>query len=182
MMLRAATSADAAAIADIYAPYVTGSVISFENEPPDTLTMAERIRAGGDLYPWIVAEANGEVAGYAYASAFRPRHAYRYAVETTVYLAPHVQGQGLGRRIYAALLATLTAQGFAQAIGAITLPNDASVKLHESLDFQPAGIYRRVGYKMGAWHDGGLWQRSLAPPSDPPLEPKSLSEQPLILS
>ena len=88
MRLRAASVKDAAAIAAIYAPYVTASVISFENEPPDARAMAARIEAGGELYPWIVAEDQGGViAGYAYASAFRPRHAYRYAVETSVYLS-----------------------------------------------------------------------------------------------
>ena len=181
MRLRAAAPDDAAAIAAIYSPYVTASAISFENEPPDARAMAGRIEAGGELYPWIVAEdEGGGVAGYAYASAFRPRHAYRYAVETTVYLSVDRIGAGLGKRLYASLIATLEAQGFAQAIGAITLPNRASVHLHQRLGFVEAGVYRRVGYKLGAWHDVGLWQRSLAAPADPPQEPKTLRQQPLI--
>lgn len=182
MRLRAATPDDAATIAVIYAPYVTASAISFENEPPDARAMADRITAGGDLYPWIVAEdESGDVTGYAHASAFRPRPAYRYSVETTVYLSQHRLGSGLGKRLYCSLIATLEAQGFAQAIGAITLPNAASVRLHQLLGFVEAGVYRQVGYKLGAWHDVGLWQRGLAAPADQPKEPKPLREQPLIL-
>ena len=127
MRLRAAAPEDAAAIAAIYAPYVTASATSFETEPPDPTAMASRIAAGGDLYPWIIADdESGGVAGYAYASAFRPRPAYRYAVETSVYLSQDRIGAGLGKRLYASLIATLEAQGFAQAIGAIALPNRAA--------------------------------------------------------
>jgi phosphinothricin acetyltransferase len=180
--LRAATSEDAAAISSIYAPYVTASAVSFETEPPDEAAMRARIESGGDLYPWILAEAeDGAVAGYAYAAPFRPRPAYRYAVETSVYLAEAAQGRGLGTRLYRALLATLEAQGYAHAIVAVTLPNPASVALHERVDFTPAGIYRQVGYKLGAWHDVGLWQRPLAPAANPPNDPRLLSETGLQL-
>lgn len=172
MKLRAATSDDAAAIAEIYAPFVTGSAISFETEPPDADAMRARIGAGGGLYPWLVAEAeDGTLAGYAYAARFRDRPAYRFAVETSVYLRTGAGGRGLGRQLYAPLLATLEAQGFTQAIAAITLPNPASVALHERLGFARAGAYRRVGWKLGGWHDVGLWQRPLAGPASPPVEP-----------
>jgi phosphinothricin acetyltransferase len=175
--LRAATVEDAAAIAGIYAPYVTESVVSFETTPPDASEMRARIDGGGDLYPWIVAIGpEGKVAGYAYAAAFRPRAAYRYAVETSVYVERAAQRRGLGRKLYEALLQRLEAQGYAQAIASISLPNDASVRLHEALGFAVAGVYRQVGYKMGGWHDVGLWQRALAPATDPPAEPKRLSE------
>ena len=182
MKLRAATSADAAAILEIYAPYVTGSAVSFETEPPDTEAMRARIEAGAGLYPWIVGEDEaGALAGYAYATAFRPRPAYRYAVETSVYLASAFQGQGIGSRLYRSLLETLEAQGFAQAIAVITLPNPASVRLHEKLGFASAGTYRQVGHKLGGWHDVGLWQRQLAPANDPPTEPCLLAEAGLVL-
>ena len=171
MRLRSASSDDAAAIAAIYAPYVTDSAVSFETEAPDAAAMRGRVEAGGDVYPWLVAEEAGELLGYAYASAFRPRPAYRYTVETSVYLAAGAQGRGIGRTLYGALIRTLEAQGFAQAIGAITLPNDASVRLHEALGFARAGVYRQVGYKMDRWHDVGLWQRALAPAANPPREP-----------
>ena len=162
---------DAAAIAEIYAPFVTESAVSFETEPPDEAAMRARIEAGGDLYPWLVAEEAGTVVGYAYAARFRDRPAYRFAVETSVYLRPGAGGRGLGRRLYEPLLAMLEAQGFTQAIAAITLPNEASVRLHERLGFERAGIYRQVGWKLGAWHDVGLWQRGLAAAGTPPEEP-----------
>lgn len=175
MRLRAATPGDAAAIADIYAPYVTGSVVSFETEPPDASAVRARIEAGGSLYPWIAAEAeDGSLVGYAYAARFRDRPAYRFTVETTIYLRRAAQGQGLGRRLYAPLIALLEAQGFTQAIAAITLPNEASIRLHERLGFEPAGTYRQVGWKLGEWHDVGLWQRRLAPAAVPPVEPRPL--------
>ena len=182
MRLRAATEGDAAAISEIYAPYVTASVVSFETDAPDAATVRDRIAQCADLYPWIVAEdEGGKIGGYAYATAFRPRPAYRYAVESSVYLAPDAQGRGIGARLYRSLLATLEAQGFVQAIAAITLPNPASVRLHEALGFTAAGVYRQVGYKLGGWHDVGLWQRALAAPANPPVEPLTLSQTGLIL-
>jgi phosphinothricin acetyltransferase len=175
MKIRAATPDDAAALADIYAPYVEGSSVSFEVEAPGADEMAARLTAGAGLYPWLVATADsGEIAGYAYACAFRPRPAYRFAVETTIYLRGEAQGAGLGRTLYAPLLEMLRAQGFVQAIAAISLPNDASVRLHERLGFGHAGTYRQVGYKLGRWWDVGLWQCPLAPVADPPAEPLPL--------
>jgi L-amino acid N-acyltransferase YncA len=174
--LRAATSADAAAIAAIYAPFVTDSPVSFETAPPTAEDMRARIEAGGDLYPWIVAADEQDVIlGYAYATAFRARPAYRYVVETSVYLGRGEQGRGIGTRLYHSLLATLEAQGFTQAIAAITLPNPGSVALHERLGFAAAGVYRQVGYKMGEWLDVGLWQRPLGPATNPPVEPKPIA-------
>lgn len=171
MRLRAATSDDAAALADIYAPYVTENAVSFETEPPDEAAFRARIEGGGGLYPWLVAEEGGTILGYAYAARFRDRPAYRFVVETSVYLRSGEAGRGLGRRLYEPLLAGLEAQGFTQAIAAITLPNEASVRLHERLGFERAGTYRQVGWKLGAWHDVGLWQRKLAKAADPPVEP-----------
>ncbi|HEX8513142.1 MAG TPA: GNAT family N-acetyltransferase [Allosphingosinicella sp.] len=172
MKLRAATPDDAAAIAEIYAPFVTGSCVSFETEPPDGAAMRARMEAGGGLYPWLVGEAeDGRLLGYAYAARFRERPAYRFAVETSVYLRAGAGGRGFGRRLYEPLLAILGAQGFTQAIAAITLPNEASVRLHERLGFEPAGTYREVGWKFGAWHDVALWQRALANAGTPPAEP-----------
>ena len=172
MKLRAATPDDAAAIADIYAPFVTASAVSFETEPPGAAAMRARIEAGGGLYPWLAAEAeDGSLLGYAYAARFRDRPAYRFAAETSVYLRAGAAGRGVGRALYQPLLALLEAQGFTQAIAAITLPNEASVRLHERLGFERAGTYRQVGWKLGAWHDVGLWQRALAPTATPPGEP-----------
>ena len=174
--IRRATADDAAAIASIYAPYVRASVVSFEMEAPDEAEMRSRIAAVGDQYPWLVAcDEDGGILGYAYASAFRTRPAYRFAVETTVYVADGAHRRGVGRTLYRTLLAILEAQGFAHAIGGITIPNEASIRLHESLGFVRVGTYETVGFKLGDWHSVGLWQRALAPMSAQPEEAKPVS-------
>jgi len=174
--IRRATADDAAAIASIYAPYVRASVVSFETEAPDAAEIRDRIAALGDLYPWLVAcDEDGAVRGYAYGCAFRTRPAYRFSVETTVYVADGAHGRGIGTLLYRALLALLEAQGFTQAIGAITVPNEASIALHESLGFARAGTYEKVGFKLGDWRSVGLWQRPLAAMAARPEEPRSVS-------
>jgi phosphinothricin acetyltransferase len=173
---RRATADDAAAIASIYAPYVRASVVSFETEAPGAAEMRGRIEALGDLYPWLVAcGEEGEVLGYAYACAFRARPAYRFTVETTVYVADGAHRRGIGSLLYRPLLALLEAQGFTQAIGAITIPNEASIRLHEALGFARAGTYEKVGFKLGEWCSVGLWQRPLAAMAARPKEPKPVS-------
>jgi phosphinothricin acetyltransferase len=175
--IRRATAEDAAAIASIYAPYVRASVVSFETEAPDPGEMQHRIEAVGDAYPWLVAE-DGEgspIIGYAYGCAFRTRLAYRFTVETTVYVAEGAHGRGIGGALYRRLLGLLEAQGFTQAIGAITIPNEASIRLHEALGFVRAGTYDMVGYKLGEWRSVGLWQRPLAPMAAEPEEPRPVS-------
>jgi L-amino acid N-acyltransferase YncA len=174
--IRRATAADAAAIASLYAPYVTASIVSFETEAPDEAEMRGRIESGGDLYPWLAAcEGEAAPSGYAYACAFRQRPAYRFTVETSVYVAGDAHRRGLGTLLYRALLPVLEAQGYAQAIAAITLPNEASVRLHERLGFHQVGTYERVGFKFREWRSVGLWQRPLAPLSTRPEEPKPVS-------
>jgi phosphinothricin acetyltransferase len=172
---RRATADDAAAIASIYAPYVRASVVSFETEAPDEDEMRSRIAALGDLYPWLVACSEEGVLGYAYACAFRSRPAYRFTVETTVYVADGAHRRGVGGSLYRALLPLLEGQGFTQAIGAITIPNEASIRLHEALGFVRAGTYEKVGFKLGEWRSVGLWQRALAPITARPEEPKLVS-------
>jgi phosphinothricin acetyltransferase len=171
--VRAAAPDDAAAIAAIYAPYVTASVISFETEAPDATEIARRMKEAEGIYPWLVACGEDDmVLGYAYAAAFRTRRAYRFAVETTVYVSGESHRRGVGRTLYAALLPVLEAQGYAQAIAGITLPNPASVALHERFGFRKVGVYEEVGFKQGGWHSVGLWQRALAPLDEAPEEPK----------
>jgi L-amino acid N-acyltransferase YncA len=176
--IRAATPDDAARIAAIYAPFVIGGTVSFEIEPPDARAMRGRMAASDGLYPWMVVTnggAEGGVVGYAYATKFRDRPAYRYVVETSIYIAGDQQRGGVGRLLYEALIDTLRAQGFTQAIAAITLPNDASISLHESVGFRRAGVYREVGYKQGRWIDVGFWQCELNDSKVPPVEPKPFS-------
>lgn len=173
MRIRRAAASDAAAIADIYAHYVRETVITFDTDAPSAAEMAERI-SGGGLYPWLVAEEDGALLGYAYAAAFRTRPAYRFSVETTVYLRLGSGGRGIGSALYVPLLETLEAQGFTQAIAVIALPNEASVRLHERLGFVHAGTYAQVGWKLGQWLDVGLWQRPLGRAESPPEEPRPL--------
>lgn len=169
---RRATVEDAPGVAAIYAPFVAETAITFETETVSPAEMAERITQGGDLYPWFVAESEAEgILGFAYSARFHRRSAYRFAVETTVYVDPRAFRRGIGGRLCRLVLDTASAQGFTQAIAAIALPNQPSVALHEKLGFDPVGTYRRVGYKLGAWHDVGLWQRELAAPAQPPAEP-----------
>jgi len=177
--IRAARPEDATVIAAIYAPYVLGGTVSFETEAPDARAMAKRMAASGGLYPWIVATAGEDDAGvlaYAYATGFRERPAYRWTVETSLYVAGAGQGQGVGRLLYEALIDTLRAQGFAQAIGVISLPNGASIRTHEAVGFRRAGVYREVGYKQGRWIDVGFWQCELGEPRVPPVDPRPFAD------
>ncbi|MEG3164549.1 N-acetyltransferase family protein [Sphingomonas sp. PB2P19] len=178
--IRPATPADAGAIAAIYAPHVLIGTASFETDVPDAAMIAERMAASDGLYPWLVATTGSGVddgvVAYAYATRFRDRAAYRFVVETTVYVADAAQRQGAGRLVYEALIDTLRAQGFTQAIGAIALPNEGSIKLHEAVGFRRAGVYREVGYKHGQWIDVGYWQCVLAEPATPPVEPRRFAD------
>lgn len=157
--VRPARPDDAAAIAAIYAPHVTQGVASFEEVAPDAAEMTRRMAAGTSC-PWLVAE-DGEVLGYAYAGPYATREAYRWAVETTVYVADGARGRGVGRALYAALIAALHDQGYAQAVAKIALPNPASVALHEAVGFRHVGTLERIGWKQDRWVDVGLWQRAL---------------------
>lgn len=154
---------DAAACAAIYAPHVEAGATSFEEEPPGATRFAERIADLARTYPWLVAERDGEVVGYAYACPHRARPAYRWAVEVSVYVAAGQRGQGFGRALYGELVERLRRQRFQIACAGITLPNEASVTLHESLGFVIVGVYRRIGWKDGAWRDVGWWQLELEP-------------------
>lgn len=168
---RLATPADAAALAAIYAPYVRDTAITFETEEPDSGEFAQRIARIAPAYPWLLAELGGEAVGYAYASEYRTRRAYRWSVEVTVYLADAARRRGIGRGLYARLFELLRAQGYVNAYGVVTLPNAASVGLHEAMGFAPIGVHRHTGYKHGAWHDVGWWQLALREPPTPPDEP-----------
>jgi L-amino acid N-acyltransferase YncA len=169
---RAATTDDAAAILAIYAPYVVTNAVSFESRPPKEDDMRARIAEAGDTHPWIVGEdqESGLVLGYAFAKPFRPGQAYRFAVETACYVSGELDGQGLRRNLYLALLATLTQQNFTQAVSTLTMPNDKAIQLHEAIGFRRAGVYREITFKNGQWIDVGLWQRSLTEPNTPPDE------------
>jgi len=163
---------DAAACLAVYAPFVEDGATSFEETPPDAAGFAARIRETQTRHPWLVAARDGAVVGFAYACPHRYRPAYRWAVETSVYVAAGEWGRGHGAALYAELAARLRRQRFHVACAGITLPNPASVALHERAGFVPVGVYRRIGWKDGAWHDVGWWQLELRPASDgAPPEP-----------
>ena len=157
---------DAAACAAIYAPSVSDGVASLEERAPEPHEMADRIRILSRTHPWLVAEIDGQVAGYAYGSRHHERAAYRWSADVTVYIAAAHQRRGVGRALYTALFDLLKDQGIYELCAGVTLPNDASVGLHESLGFQPVGVYRDVAYKFGRWHSVGWWQLSLRPRGD----------------
>ncbi len=172
MHIRDATDLDATAMLEIYAPYVTDTTVSFEVEVPTAEAFAGRIARSMATHAWLVAVDADAVLGYAYASAHRSRAAYRYAAEVSAYVAPNRQGGGIGRRLYEALFARLRARGFFRAYGGITMPNDASVAFHRALGFQPVGVYRRIGFKMGRWHDVSWWGLDLLDGDPDPRGPR----------
>lgn len=163
MHIRDASVEDAESVAAIYNPFVLNTSISFEEAAVSDAEMAQRImdvQAAG--LPWLVAEHDGVIAGYAYASKWRARHAYRFSVESSVYLAPANAGKGLGTALYRVLLERLRGGGYHLAISGIALPNPASVALHEKLGFDKVAQFREVGFKFGSWSDVGYWQLNLA--------------------
>ena len=157
--VRAVTPADAGAVAAIYNHYVLQTVVTFEEEPVTSDEMSRRIdevRAGS--LPWFVAERAGAIAGYAYASRWRARSAYRFSSEVTVYLAPEQGRRGIGSALYAELLSALRGSGLHAAIGGIALPNDASVALHEKFGFKKVAHFEQTGFKFNRWIDVGYWE------------------------
>ncbi|MGI8666745.1 MAG: GNAT family N-acetyltransferase [Jatrophihabitans sp.] len=171
--VRAATPADGAACAAIYAPYVTGTAITFETTPPTAEQMAARIVEALARHAWLVLEDGGPtagIAGYAYGSPFKARPAYRWSCEVSVYLEPGRRRTGAGRQLYQALFARLAERGYRSVVAGMTLPNEASVGLHRALGFQPVGTYREIGWKQERWHDVAWVQRRLVTDASPPAE------------
>lgn len=170
--VRDASERDAGACAAIYAPYVTGTAITFETEPPRPAEMARRIAAAVRTHAWVVLEDGGRVVGYAYGGPYKSRPAYRWSCEVSVYMEPGRRCTGGGRALYRALFDRLAERGFRTAVAGMTLPNEASAGLHRAMGFEPVGTYRRIGWKHGAWHDVAWVQRPLGDGQDPPAEPR----------
>jgi L-amino acid N-acyltransferase YncA len=172
-VIRLATERDAEQIAAIYAPNVSDTIISFEFEPPTADEMRRRIELTLRRYPWLVCERQGWLLGYAYAGAHGSRWAYQWSVDVSVYVHEEVRRTRVGRALYTSLFAALELQGFYNAYAGATLPNPASVGLHEGVGFQRVGVYRGVGYKLGAWHDVVWWHlplRQKVVDPDPPAD------------
>ena len=174
--IRLATFKDAPAIAEIYAPIVLATPISFETEPPDAQEFERRIAKVLTAHPWLVCEHEGNVTGYAYASRHHERAAYQWSVDTSVYIHSDFRRRGVGQALYTSLFSILVGQGFYNAYAGITLPNPGSVGLHESVGFKRLCIYRNVGYKLGSWYDVGWWELALQPLKSNPGVPRTLNE------
>jgi phosphinothricin acetyltransferase len=169
--IRLARAADAGPIGAIYAPFVTGTATSFEVVVPTETEIAARIEGTVAHAPWLVAVEGEDVLGFAYASKHRERAAYRWSVDVSVYVHGRARRRGMARGLYTSLFALLRRQGFYAAHAGITLPNPASVGVHEAMGFRPVGVYRKVGFKLGAWHDVGWWQLELRDRPDTGTEP-----------
>jgi len=161
MNLRPARPEDAEAMLSIYAPIVRDTATSFESEPPSVDEFSKRIQKYGEHWAWLVAERDGELLGYAYGSSHRERAAYRWSTETSVYVAEFARGQGLGRKLYEALLPVLAERGYCNAYAGIAMPNDASLALHRAVGFRDIGVFERVGHKFGRWHNVAWLQKQL---------------------
>lgn len=176
MRIRLAEPArDAERVADIYRPYVSAALVSFEEVPPTAAEMAERMLATLAWTPWLVAEDDGGwVVGYAYAARHRERPGYRWSIDISVYVHGNWQRRGVGRALYAQLLDIIRRQRFVNVYAGITMPNPGSVALHTSIGMTQIGVYERVGYKFGDWRDVAWYGMRLTEPTDPPLEPIDL--------
>ena len=159
MIIRACETKDVAAICEIYNYYIANTVITFEENPLDIADMSARIEAYTKLYPWLVCEVNGIVVGYAYATKWKERTAYKNSVEVTVYLDHTQNGKGYGKTLYSKLLELLTVKGCHVVLGGIALPNEASVGLHEHFGFKKVAHFSEVGFKLGRWVDVGYWEK-----------------------
>ncbi len=170
-----ATEKDAADLIKIYQPYVLETAISFETETPAISDFRSRIIDTVPRFPWLVYELENKIVGYAYAGAFKSRCAYAWSVESTVYVDRQFHGRGRGKDLYRNLLRVLKEQGAVNVIAGIALPNDASVRLHETLGFTKVAQFKDVGFKLGRWWDVGYWQLQINKPIEPAsLRPPSL--------
>lgn len=178
--IRPARPEDAAGVRAVYAPFVRDSPVTFRTEVPSVDEVAEEISQtrAADEYPWYVATAESgarEVVGYAYASRLRDRAAYRWAAETSVYVAPDSHRTGVGSRLYDRLLGTLRRQGYCSAYAAVALPNPESAPFHEDRGFDRVGTFPASGFKLGEWHDVAWYHRRLRDPDGEPAAPKPVS-------
>ena len=161
MIIRACEARDVSNICDIYNYYIANTVITFEENQLSAIDMAARVEAYSALYPWLVCEVDGVIVGYAYATKWKERAAYKNSVEVTVYLEHTQGGRGFGKALYSVLLESLVNMGCHVVLGGIALPNNASVGLHEYFGFKKVAHFAEVGFKLGRWVDVGYWQKTI---------------------
>jgi L-amino acid N-acyltransferase YncA len=175
LSIRLAEERDAESIREIYAPFCVETPVSFETEAPSAQEVRQRIKKILEFLPWLVCEDEGQVVGYAYASRHRERAGYRWSVDVSVYVREGRRGSGIGRALYTSLFEILRLQGFYNILAGVTLPNPASVALHEAMGLRPVALYPAIGLKCGAWHDVGWWQLATRPFTNEPDEPLALA-------
>lgn len=161
MKIRLATNNDAALILEIYQPYIENTSFTFETDVPSSDDFRKRIDDYLQNWPWLVCEENGIIAGYAYGSKYRERTAYQWCVEVSIYIHNDFQKRGIGKALYESLMEILKVQGYRNVYAVINLPNEKSVKFHESMGFSFFALYPNVGYKLGQWKNVGWWQINL---------------------
>lgn len=174
--IRLATQDDSGSILHIYAPYIENTAITFEYNVPTLTEFKERMANIQRMYPWLVCEINGHIAGYAYASRFKERESYKWSVDFSVYIDPEYHRRNIGKALYSALFELLKLQGFYNATAAVTMNNVKSESLHESFGFKTAGIYHNVGYKLGSWHDVKFYELKIREHDNSPAEPRPITE------
>ena len=174
--IRQVTKADAEQCLRIYQYYADNTAFSFEESAPTVGQMVQRIGAITREYPWLVYDDNHIISGYAYASQFRPRPAYRWTAEVTIYLSDNSKGSSIASALYQQLFARLIEQGFYNAIAVITEPNPESEMFHQKMGFEKIGIFKSIGYKLGHWNDIGWWQKRLQPVKADPGNPRAFNE------
>lgn len=157
-MIRTVDISDAKQLTDIYNYYVLNTIVTFDEVPFTENDFSERIKSISKTYPFIVFEESNQILGYAYANMFRQKPAYKHTVETTIYLNYEAQGKQIGTKLYTELLKLLKEQNYHAIIGGLTLPNDASIKLHEKLGFKQVAHFKEVGFKFNRWLDVGFWE------------------------
>jgi len=170
-MIRVATKDDAAGMLDIYAPFILNSGITQETEVPSVEDFQKRIIANLEERPWLVCEIDGQVTGYAYAGKHRDRKGYQWCTEPSVYISEKYFGAGIADALYTALFDILKLQGYVNAYAVITLPNDRSIAFHKKFGFEYLTTYKKIGYKLGQWHDVGWMEYEINPHQDKPSDP-----------
>ena len=184
IIIRMAAIDDAAAMLDIYAPYVRDTAITFEYDAPSVQEFSDRIRHTLERYPWLLAEENGSIIGYAYASPFKARRAYSWAVETSIYVAKNARGRGAGRLLHNALEDLLRRQGILNMCACIAVPhgdadeylNDSSMRFHEHMHYRLVGRFHKCGCKFGRWYDMVWMERHIGEHAENPDPIKPIGE------